>query len=71
MVKNIEFVGPPGQRQEVNGYAFWHAAGRLFVCISDDVNRQTSALFRTMPEDADVQGIIHAMGRRLQGAAKQ
>jgi len=62
-----ETLGPPGQRNTVDGIAWWHGAGRLTVCLSNDPNKQESVLFRHLPEDTDVQAIIGTMGQRVKG----
>jgi len=65
MVKNLESLGAPGQRHDVNGCAYWHGSGRLTVCDSSNINHQTSRILSRLPEDIDVQDVIHAMAQEI------
>ena len=62
MVKNMESLGAPCQRHEVNGYAYWHGSGRLTVCDSSNAHHQTSRVLSRLPEDTDVQDVIARNG---------
>jgi|GEM_PF-5485419 len=65
MVKNMESLGAPCQRHEVNGYAYWHGSGRLTVCDSSNAHHQTSRVLSRLPEDTDVQDVIRAMAQEI------
>jgi|GEM_PF-3102918 hypothetical protein len=56
---------PPGTIVNHNGYDFWHGSGRLTVRNSQNPNRMTSILLRTLPPDADIDTIIEKMGEEV------
>lgn len=71
MAKNMESLGAPCQRHEVNGYAYWHGSGRLFVCDSSNTNHQTSRILSRLPKDTDVQDVLREMAQEIQETFKR